>query len=385
MASGGFKPLGPSKIPMDTSKAMAILGFNSSQGFENTDMADVQGAFMKKLQRFEHMTKASGNPRNFTNKRDELRRVNEAYQYLIRKRRKLTGRAMTDNWQLVGSKSNKAMDIISSLKGLTGGSSSDNKTGPSIIGNPLLGNQSKKKFDNDMKKQVESESAAAKALAAELVVSAGLELPVVEILNHAGKTTATHETSTTTTTSTTTSRQDKKSTAKHKNSTELRSSILIEEKVRRQSGYSTSSYPGSNNYHTTTYSSISLPSYSSAPPPSSYTNGYQSVPTMPLKHSYSTFDNERKASSIKGNRRNYHTNYRHRTSQSVERTKKPSSVHQSKQFSNRLGEYRPPEVVASTSDLPSRTSIAHDILEAKALEDEGIQMVRKALSTLNLG
>jgi hypothetical protein len=150
MASGGFKPLGPSKIVMDTSKAMAILGFNSSQGFENTEMAEVQSAFMKKLQRFEHMAKGSGNPRNITSKRDELRRVNEAYQYLIRKRRKLTGRAMTDNWQLVGSKSNKAMDIITSLKGFTG-----NKSGPSITAIPLMGNQSsKKKFDNEMKKQV---------------------------------------------------------------------------------------------------------------------------------------------------------------------------------------------------------------------------------------
>jgi len=104
---------------------------------------------------------------------------------------------------------------------------------------------------------------------------------------------------------------------------------------------------------------------------------------MPLKHSQSTLNGDRKA--YKGNRNHHHTNYRQRKNQSAVRTKKSSSVNQSKQFSNRLGEYRPPEVVASTSDLPSRASIAQDILEAKALEDEGIQMVRKALSTLNLG
>jgi hypothetical protein len=63
-------------------------------------MSEVQEAFMAKLQKYEHITKAS-NPRAFQNKRNELRRVNEAYQFLIRKRRKLTGRAMTDNWQLV--------------------------------------------------------------------------------------------------------------------------------------------------------------------------------------------------------------------------------------------------------------------------------------------
>ena len=38
------------------------------------------------------------------------------FQYLIRKRRKLTGRAMNENWQLMGDKSNKAMDIITSLR-----------------------------------------------------------------------------------------------------------------------------------------------------------------------------------------------------------------------------------------------------------------------------
>jgi len=51
--AGGFKPLLPAKIPMDTSKAMAILGFPSSQGFENTEMEDIQQAFLDKIQRFE--------------------------------------------------------------------------------------------------------------------------------------------------------------------------------------------------------------------------------------------------------------------------------------------------------------------------------------------
>jgi hypothetical protein len=44
MSSTAYKPLGPSKIPMDTSKAMAILGFPSSQGFENTEMSEIKVA-----------------------------------------------------------------------------------------------------------------------------------------------------------------------------------------------------------------------------------------------------------------------------------------------------------------------------------------------------
>lgn len=162
MSSGGFKPLGPSKIPMDTSKAMAILGFPSSQGFENTEMAEVQSAFMKKVQKFEQITK-SGNPRIFNNKRNELRRVNEAYQYLVRKRRRLTGRAMTDNWQLVGGKSNKAIDIIASLRGMTKAAHASDTDDF----------DAKKRADIELRRQMENDSEAAKALAAELVASAG--------------------------------------------------------------------------------------------------------------------------------------------------------------------------------------------------------------------
>jgi len=54
--AGGFKPLLPVKIPMDTSKAMSILGFPSSQGFENTEMEEIQKAFLNKIQRLENMT-----------------------------------------------------------------------------------------------------------------------------------------------------------------------------------------------------------------------------------------------------------------------------------------------------------------------------------------
>jgi len=47
---------------------------------------------------------------------------------------------------------------------------------------------------------------------------------------------------------------------------------------------------------------------------------------------------------------------------------------------------RPLHVVVSTSDIPSSLNLPDDdLLEIKAMEEEGIQMVRKALSSLNIG
>lgn len=70
--------MNPAKIQMDVSLAMAILGFSSSQGFENTSTDEIQIAFMKKMfgqDKLKFKTK-----RSKLNKKDEQRRVNEAYQ-----------------------------------------------------------------------------------------------------------------------------------------------------------------------------------------------------------------------------------------------------------------------------------------------------------------
>ena len=50
------------------------------------------------------------------------------------------------------------------------------------------------------------------------------------------------------------------------------------------------------------------------------------------------------------------------------------------------GDDRSNDVIASTSDLPSKVaSLAEqELLEEKAMEEEGIQMVRKALNSLNI-
>jgi hypothetical protein len=62
-------------------------------------------------------------------------------KYLIRKRRKLTGRAMNENWQLMGGKSNKAMDIISTLK-FTSTSA--------VASNPNIVSKEKESITNDI-------------------------------------------------------------------------------------------------------------------------------------------------------------------------------------------------------------------------------------------
>ena len=113
--SGAFKPLGPSRIRMDTSQAMAIMGFPSSQAFEHTSISEVESAFMFKVHLLE--VQHVGNKHT---KKAEARRLNEALQFLIRKRRRLSGRSMQTNWQLLSGKSNTANDVISLIHRSTG-------------------------------------------------------------------------------------------------------------------------------------------------------------------------------------------------------------------------------------------------------------------------
>lgn len=111
-------PLGPSGIVMDTSKAMAILGFSPSQTFESTPMEDINKAFMRKLHVFLKNPKGYKNNKKkkmteeqerkaFELQQMEIRRLNEALQYLIRKRTKTKALA---EWQF-GSKRGMAVSI----------------------------------------------------------------------------------------------------------------------------------------------------------------------------------------------------------------------------------------------------------------------------------
>lgn len=97
LAGGGP---GPPRTRMDTSKAMALLGFPSSRTFESTKIAEIQTAFMFRVHTLEHGLgggrRGGGDPRAAKGKRDELRKVNEAYQFLTRKRKQLSGRSMVE-------------------------------------------------------------------------------------------------------------------------------------------------------------------------------------------------------------------------------------------------------------------------------------------------
>ena len=101
----GVQPLGPSGINMDSAKAMAILGFSPSQTFEATETSEINAAFMKKLHanlkplpkiKNEEKRKKAQNDR-----RNEMVKINEALQYLIRKRTKAKYK---NEWKLVEQK-----------------------------------------------------------------------------------------------------------------------------------------------------------------------------------------------------------------------------------------------------------------------------------------
>ena len=111
LESYGMKSMGPSGIVMDVSKAMAVLGFSPSQTFESTSMEEINKAFMRKLHFYlrpplPHLSKDKKDEIARKNKY-ELRRLNEALQYLIKKRTKTK---VLDEWKF-GSKRSVAIGI----------------------------------------------------------------------------------------------------------------------------------------------------------------------------------------------------------------------------------------------------------------------------------
>ena len=128
---GGFKPISRIKLKMDVAMAMAILDFPPSQAFEHTELIDVERQFMIKihqieLEKFENSIVQPSNVRSrgkkskqttiFFKKKVDARKLNEAFQFLIQKRRKLTGRSMASNWQILGNKTNSASNATNAFK-----------------------------------------------------------------------------------------------------------------------------------------------------------------------------------------------------------------------------------------------------------------------------
>lgn len=131
---GGYKPLVRITTKMDVSMAMAILDFPPSQAFEHLDLIDVEKRFMFKIHQVqleahgtEMLSKKKTKSRAKEHQRvvifkqkSDARKLNEAFQFLIQKRRRLTGRAMTTNWQTVAGKSTSASNVTKLLSAMKG-------------------------------------------------------------------------------------------------------------------------------------------------------------------------------------------------------------------------------------------------------------------------
>ena len=206
----------------------------------------------------------------------------------------------------------------------------------------------------------------------------GLELPLSDFLSHAAKGTN-HETSSTLTSSTATtatttkshsaSKKDRKKSKKPRRK-DNPTGLPSDEKYRQVPNcYEASEHHGVTPAHST----ASLPT------------SFPSTSTSPTAMNGST--HRKNPSSLSGSGSSDHSDKKPRRHRSQRRQRSSKSVERSDKRSGRyLDDDQPIHVVVSTSDIQSRLSQEdQDFLVTKAMEDEGIQMVRKALSSLNIG
>ena len=135
LGGGAVKPIRRITIRMDVAKAMSLLEFPPSVPFEYVEMIEIEKRFMFRIHQLElekHEAVESPekvlNPRSRSNKKQEkvcfkqksnARQLNEAFQFLVQKRKRKTGRSMKTNWQIGVSKSNSGSSVINALKSLT--------------------------------------------------------------------------------------------------------------------------------------------------------------------------------------------------------------------------------------------------------------------------
>ena len=135
LGGGAVKPIRRITIRMDVAKAMSLLEFPPSVPFEYVEMIEIEKRFMFRIHQLElekHEPVESPekvlNPRSRSNKKQEkvcfkqksnARQLNEAFQFLVQKRKRKTGRSMKTNWQIGVSKSNSGSSVINALKSLT--------------------------------------------------------------------------------------------------------------------------------------------------------------------------------------------------------------------------------------------------------------------------
>merc|ERR1711971_851380 len=99
---------------MDMNKAKITLGFNASTDLNEMSVETIHKHFMAKLQldNYENAPETAVSSNAYHD-------YHEAYQFLNQKKKKRSGRAMTENWNLVGSKAgSKALmgGLLSKLK-----------------------------------------------------------------------------------------------------------------------------------------------------------------------------------------------------------------------------------------------------------------------------
>ena len=128
LGGGAVKPIRRITIRMDVAKAMSLLEFPPSVPFEYVEMIEIEKRFMFRIHQLElekHEPVESPekvlNPRSRSNKKQEkvcfkqksdARQLNEAFQFLVQKRKRKTGRSMQTNWQIGVSKSNSGSNNI---------------------------------------------------------------------------------------------------------------------------------------------------------------------------------------------------------------------------------------------------------------------------------
>ena len=392
----GVVAMGPSGIVMDTSKAMAILGFTPSQTFESTPLAEMNRSFMYKM----HLLQTAGtkankrktNPRKKDTRNNEMRKLNEALQYLTRKKTK--SKAMQE-WK---KNSRKANVVLMAIEGLC-----------EVQGVGQIDTASKEKRDEEIRKklQKEQESKRAQALANELI-SSGAQLPPGmkgylgassvggafglnkdkdDAGGDSGKTSASaaaafkSSTSKSAKSAKDSSSSSKSSSKKDKKGGSLRSKgssnglLLTEDKLKATSA---------TNRRTSTYSSISLPLTSSdikkagvsSSSLSSAASTTSSYPPTTRNSRRGTSVTSRNKSARAGGGRGSSSLRDHRDSSSVRpRTSTSSSKGSGRGGSSSSYLVLPDDNEAMTKSTSDLSGIG---------ESEGIEMVRSALSQLNL-
>ena len=118
-------------MKMEVSMAMAILEFPPAQSFEHTELIEVEKKFMIKIHQIAvekvgeqyESTKTGFQSRRtkhkdtiFFKQKSDARRLNEAFQFLVQRRRRLSGRSMNTNWQLLASKTASASNITDAFQ-----------------------------------------------------------------------------------------------------------------------------------------------------------------------------------------------------------------------------------------------------------------------------